>query len=140
MGIPLVQGRFVSVEDTIRSPCVAVVDSQFANKFFSDEKPIGHTVTAGFEAFGPCTIVGVAAHVKGLGIDDASEANQYQTYYSLYQDPDQWVMLNYPYASIVVLTPLDPAALIPAIKATVYEAASDQPVYQVQTMRQIVAD
>jgi predicted permease len=140
MGIPLLQGRFVSIEDTIHSPCVAVIDSQFAHKFFGDGKPIGHTITAGFEAFGPCTIVGVAAHVKGLGLDDAAEANQYQTYYSLYQDPDQWVMLNYPYASIVVLTPLDAAALIPAIKATVYEAASDQPIYHVQTMRQIVAD
>jgi len=67
-------------------------------------------------------------------------ANQYQTYYSLYQDPDRWVTLNYPDASIVVRTPLDAAALIPAIKATVYQAGSDQPIYHVQTMRQIVSD
>jgi predicted permease len=140
MGIPLLQGRFFTMEDTSNSPCVAVIDSGFAHKFFADGKPIGHTITAGFEAFGPCTIVGVAAHVKDAALNDTAVANQYQTYYSLYQDPDQWVALNYPEASIVVRTPLDAATLIPAIKATVYQAGNEQPVYHVQTMRQIVAD
>jgi predicted permease len=140
MGIPLLQGRFFSGEDTTHSPCVAVIDSEFAHKFFADGKPIGHTITAGFAAFGPCTIVGVAVHVKDVGLNDAAVANQYQTYYSLYQDPDRWVKLNYPDASIVVRTPLAAAVLIPAIKATVYQAGSDQPIYHVQTMRQIVAD
>ena len=140
MGIPLLQGRFFTMEDTSNSPCVAIIDSGFAHKFFADGKPIGHTITAGFEAFGPCTIVGVAAHVKDAALNDTAVANQYQTYYSLYQDPDQWVALNYPEASIVVRTPLDAATLIPAIKATVYQAGNEQPVYHVQTMRQIVAD
>jgi predicted permease len=140
MGIALLQGRFFTMEDTSNSPCVAVIDSGFAHKFFADGKPIGHTITAGFEAFGPCTIVGVAAHVKDAALNDTAVANQYQTYYSLYQDPDRWVALNYPEASIVVRTPLDAATLIPAIKATVYQAGNEQPVYHVQTMRQIVAD
>jgi predicted permease len=140
MGIPLLQGRFLGEEDATKSACVAVIDSDFAHKFFADGKPVGHTITAGFEAFGPCTIVGVAGHVKDAGLNDADLANQYQTYYSLRQDPDRWVALNYPDASIVVRTPLDAATLIPAIKATVYQAGSDQPVYNVQTMRQIVAD
>ncbi len=140
MGIPLLQGRFFTMEDTSNSPCVAVIDSGFAHKFFADGKAIGHTITAGFEAFGPCTIVGVAVHVKDAALNDTTVANQYQTYYSLYQDPDRWVALNYPEASIVVRTPLDTATLIPAIKATVYQAGSEQPVYHIQTMRQIVAD
>jgi predicted permease len=140
MGIPLLKGRFFSREDTIHSPCVAVIDSEFAHKFFADGKPIGHTITAGFAAFGPCTILGVVVHVKDVGLNDAAVANQYQAYYSLNQDPDRWVPLNYPDASIVVRTPLDAATLIPAIKATVYQAGSDQPIYHVQTMRQIVAD
>jgi predicted permease len=140
MGIPLLQGRFLTGEDTINSPCVAVIDSNFAHKFFADGKPIGHTITAGFEAFGPCAIVGVAGHVKEVGLNDAGVANQYQTYYSLYQDPDRWVPLNYLDASIVVRTPLDTATVIAAIKAAVYQAGSDQPIYNVRTMRQIVAD
>jgi predicted permease len=140
MEIPLLQGRFLTEEDTTSSPCVAVIDSDFANKFFPDGKSIGHTITAGFAAFGPCTIVGVAGHVKDAGLNDAGVANQYQTYYSLYQDPDQWVPLNYSDASIIVRTPLAPAIVIPAIKAMVYQAGSDQPIYNVQTIRQIIAD
>ena len=140
MEIPLLQGRFLTEEDTTSSPCVAVIDTDFARKFFPDGKSIGHTITAGFAAFGPCTIVGVAGHVKDAGLNDAGVANQYQTYYSLYQDPDQWVPLNYSDASIIVRTPLDPVAVIPAIKAMVYQAGSDQPIYNVQTIRQIVAD
>jgi predicted permease len=140
MDIPLLQGRFLSDEDTAKSPCVAVIDSEFAHKFFPDGKPIGHTITAGFAAFGPCTIVGVVGHVKDAGLNDAGLPNQNQTYYSLYQDPDKWVPLNYPDASIIVRTPLDAATVIPAIKAMVYQAGNDQPIYNVQTMRQIVAD
>jgi putative ABC transport system permease protein len=140
MGMQLLQGRFLTEHDDAKSPCVAVIDSNFARKFFADGKPVGHTITAGFAAFGPCAIVGVVNHVKYAGLEDTGLANQYQAYYSLFQDPDQWVALNYADASIIVRTPLDAEALIPAIKAAVYQAGSDQPVYNIQTMREIISD
>jgi predicted permease len=140
MGMQLLQGRFLGRDDTAKTPCVAVIDRDFARKFFADGKPIGHTITAGFAAFGPCEIVGLVNHVKDAGLNDAGLGNQYQTYYSLYQVPDRWVHINYPDASIIVRTPLDATTLIPAVKAAVYQASSDQPIYNVQTMRQIVAD
>jgi predicted permease len=140
MGMQLLQGRFVGEDDTPKTPCVAVIDRDFARKFFADGKPIGHTITAGFAAFGPCAIVGVVNHVKDAGLNDAGLGNQYQTYYSLYQVPDQWVPLNYPDASIVVRTSLKPTTLIPAIKSAVYQASSDQPIYNFQTMQQIISD
>jgi predicted permease len=140
MGIQLLQGRFLGKDDTAKTPCVAVIDRDFAHKFFSDGNPIGHTITAGFAAFGPCAIVGVVNHVKDAGLNDAGLGNQYQTYYSLHQVPDQWVPVNYPDASIIVRTPLDAATLIPAIKAVVSQGSSDQPIYNVQTMQQIISD
>jgi predicted permease len=140
MGMQLLQGRFLGRDDTARTPCVAVIDRNFARKFFADGKPIGHTITAGFTAFGPCAIVGLVNHVKDAGLNDAGLGNQYQTYYSLYQVPDQWVHINYPDASIIVRAPLEATTLIPAVKAAVYQASSDQPIFNVQTMRQIVAD
>lgn len=140
MGMQLIQGRFFNESDTIKSPCVAVIDSNFARKFFPAGEPIGHRITAGFAAFGPCAIVGVVNHVKYAALNDEGPANQYQTYYSLYQNPDQWVPLNYPDASVIVRTPLDPVTIIPTIKAAVYDASSDQPIYNVQTMRQITSD
>jgi predicted permease len=140
MGMQLLQGRFLGEDDTAKTPCVAVIDRDFAHRFFPDGKAIGHTITAGFAAFGPCAIVGVVNHVKDAGLNDAGLGNQYQTYYSLSQDPDQWVALNYPDASIVLRTPLAAATLLPAIKAAVYQASSDQPIYNVQTMREIISE
>jgi predicted permease len=140
IGMQLLQGRFLTEQDNIKSPCVAVIDSNFARAFFPDGKPVGHTITAGFAAFGPCAIVGVVNHVKYAGLQDSGPTNEYQAYYSLYQDPDQWVPVNYPDASILVRTPLDAATLIPAIKAAVYQASSDQPIYNVETIQQIVSN
>jgi predicted permease len=140
MGMQLIRGRFFTEQDNTKSPCVVVIDSNFARRFFSDGNPIGHTVTAGFAAFGPCAIVGVVNHVKYAELRDSGEANQYQAYYSLYQDPDQWVPINYPDASIVVRTRLDASSLIAAIRAVAHHASADQPIYGVRTMQQIVSD
>jgi putative ABC transport system permease protein len=140
MGMQLLQGRFFTEQDNTKSPCVAVIDSNFARTFFPDGKPIGHTITAGFASFGPCAIVGVVNHIKYAGLQDKGPANQYQAYYSLYQDPDQWVPLNYADARVVVHTPLDAATLIPVVKRAVYQSATDQPIYDVQTMQQVVSD
>ena len=74
------------------------------------------------------------------GLEDRGLANQYQAYYSLYQDPDQWVPSNYADADLVIRTPLDAATLIPAIKAALYHGSSDEPIYNVQTMQQIVSN
>ena len=122
--------------------------SQISSGFFSTlgsrlalgREFIGHTITAGFASFGPCEIVGVVNHVKYAELQDNDPANQYQAYYSLDQDPDQWVPLNYADASFVVRTCLDAATLIPNVKRAVQQFATDQPVYDVQTMQQIVSD
>jgi predicted permease len=140
MGLQLLQGRFLTEHDDANSPCVAVIDSNFAGAFFHDGTAIGHTITAGFAAFGPCAIIGIVNHVKYAALQDSGPANQYQAYYSLYQVPDQWVPFNYPDASVVVHTPLHAETLMPSIKAAVYQASPDQPLYNVKTMRQIISN
>jgi len=42
--------------------------------------------------------------------------------------------------TIVVRTPLDIASVMPAIKSAVYGASSDQPIFNVETMQQIVSE
>ena len=139
MGIPLLRGRFFTAEDSVSSPCVIVIDSVLARTFFPNSDPLGQTISAGFSPVGPCRIVGVVGHVKEWQMDEPSSFPQYQSYFPMYQDPDQWVQLNYPYQTIVLRTPLDAATLMPAIGAVVYSASSDQPVYAVHTMREIVS-
>ena len=140
MGIPLLRGRFFSLDDTTNSPCVMVIDSVLAAMYFPDSDPLGQTLSAGFSSVGPCRIVGMVGHVKQWALNDSSTDIQSQAYFPLYQDPDQWVPVNYPNVTIVVRTPLDIASVMPAIKNAVYGAGSDQPIFNVETMQQIVSE
>src|SRR4029077_10054925 len=141
MGITLLRGRFFTPEDTTKSPCVMVIDSVFARMYFPDSDPLSQTVSAGFSPVGPCRIVGVVGHVKHWMLEDPSPSmhTQNQAYFSLYQDPDKWVHLNYRGATVVFRTPLETATVMPAIKAAVYGAGGEQPVYDIQTMQEIVS-
>jgi len=140
MGIPLLRGRFFSPEDTTNSSCVMVIDRVLADKYFPDSDPLGQTLSAGFSPVGPCRIVGMVGHVKQWALNDSITDIQSQAYFPLYQDPDQWVPLNYPNMTIVVRTPLDVGSVMPAIKSAVYGAGSDQPIFNVETMQQIVSE
>jgi predicted permease len=140
MGIPLLQGRFFTPQDTTQSPCVIVIDSVLAHNYFPHSDPLGQTLSAGFSPVGPCRIVGVVGHVKQWGLVDSNSNIQNQAYFPLYQDPDQWVLTNYPDTAIVLRTPLEAATLMSSIKAVVYGAGTDQPVFDVKSMEQIVAD
>jgi putative ABC transport system permease protein len=50
------------------------------------------------------------------------------------------VPLNYPDASIVIRTPLDVATLVSAVKGAIFDAGSEEPIYNVQTMQEIISD
>ena len=140
MGIALRRGRFFTLEDTVESPCVMVIDTAFAAKDFAGKDPIGQTLSAGFTPVGPCRIVGVADHVRQWGLDDPGPSIQAQAYFPLYQDPDRWVPINFPDTTIMVRTALDTAALILSIKKAVYGTGGEQPVYDVRTMQEIASE
>jgi predicted permease len=142
MGIPVVRGRFFTQEDTTKSPCVAAIDTVFANTYFRGQDPLGQGLNFGWTPpFGPCRIVGVVGHVKQWGLGNESSFTQAQAYYPLYQIPDEWVIgsQGFPTTAILVRTSLPAAALIPAVKNVVYEIGKDQPVYDVRTMQDIAS-
>ncbi len=140
MGVPLLRGRFFTLQDTAQSPCVVAIDSVFAHMYFPGRDPVGQTITFGFTPVGPCRIVGVAGHVRHWRLDDPSTTTQSQMYFPLYQDPDPWVRLNYPETTVLVRSPLAPAALMPAIQKAVYGAGTGQPVYNLETMQEIASE
>jgi predicted permease len=140
MGIALRRGRFFTSKDTVESPCVMVIDTAFAAKYFAGKDPIGQTLSAGFTPVGPCRIVGVADHVRQWGLDDPDTSIQAQAYFALYQDPDRWVPINFPDTTIMVRTTLDTAALMLSIKKAVYGTGGEQPVYDVRTMQEIASE
>jgi predicted permease len=143
MSIPLLRGRFFTEDDTTKSRCVAAIDDVLASTYFHGQDPLGQTITFGWTPpWGPCRIVGVVGHVRHWGLGNESSRTQAQAYYPLYQIPDDWVTASqgFPNTTIVVRTPLPAATVIPAIRNVLYGIGKDQPIYNVETMREIASE
>jgi len=137
MQIPLLRGRYLTPEDTTRSEPVIVIDSVLARTYFRDKDPVGQLMT--IPHWGLTRIVGVVEHVRHWGLGDVDLYTQNQIYASLNQLRDEWVPIFYSGVTMAVHTPLDVATVLPEIKSVVYGSAGNQPIYQVQTMRQIAS-
>ncbi|HEY1799856.1 MAG TPA: ABC transporter permease [Terriglobales bacterium] len=136
MSVPLLRGRFFTPEDTIKSERVIVIDSALAHAYFASKDPVGETMT--IPHWGRARVIGVVGHVKQWGLDDRNRYTVNQIYASLYQLSDEWVPLLYRSTTVIVRTSLATATVMPAIKAAVYGAGNGPPVYDVQTMRELV--
>jgi predicted permease len=138
MKIPLLRGRFFTRADTTESQKVIVIDSVLARKYFAGKDPVGQTITVAH--WGTARVIGVVGHVRHWGLGDPGTYNPSQIYISFYQLSDQWVPAFARSLSIAVRTPLDAAAVMPAIRNVIYGTGKDQPVYDVQTMQRIASD
>jgi len=148
MGIRLLRGRYLTTDDTTNSPPVAVIDSALARTYFPGKDPIGQILT--IPHWRPVQIVGVVGHVQHWDLGNlenpesttvgANRFIQNQIYASLYQLSDEWIANFYDGITVTVRTPLDNAAVLPAIEAVVYGTGGDQPVYSVRTMQQLVSE
>jgi predicted permease len=138
MKMPLLQGRYLTPEDNENSERVTVIDSVLARIYFPGQNPVGRSITVNL--WGDARIVGVVAHVQHTGLGNPDEATEPQTYAPLEQLPPPAIKAFYTDLLTVVRTPLDPATVMPAIKAAVPGADSDEPVYAVHTMQEIVFD
>jgi predicted permease len=138
MKIPLLQGRYFSEQDSTSSEQVTVVDSVLAQTYFPGKNPIGESITVNL--WGAARIVGVVGHIRHSGLGDPVALTQAQAYAPFTQLPDAFVRSVYPELTIIVRTPLDISSIMPQIEAAVSGRNSGQPVYEVRSMRDIVAD
>jgi predicted permease len=141
MEIPLVRGRFLTPADDVHSEPVLVIDSLMARTYFPDRDPVGQSLTIphwGATRNLAIRIVGVVRHVEHYGLD-GSIGEKPQIYYSFYQLPDQLVPAFRAEVNLAVRTKLDAATVMPAIRHAVYQSGSDQPVYNIHTMEELVS-
>jgi putative ABC transport system permease protein len=115
---------------------VILIDSLLAQRYFANRDPVGQSITV--PHWGLARIVGVVGHVEHYGLD-GSNGEKPEIFYSLYQLADQWLPIFRDQVTFVMRTPLGAASLLPAIRKTVYQAGSDQPIYDVRTMEEIVS-
>ena len=126
--IPLVRGREITSRDGPNAPKVAVINEQFARKYFFAENPIGRRFHTTAKKDDPgIEVVGV--------VRDGKHAD-------LREDPETFVY--YPYVqhesimrmNIYVRTSQDPLALGSALRAAVRRADPDLPVFDMKTIDQ----
>jgi predicted permease len=137
MGIRLLRGSYFAAENSTETERVVVIDSVLAHAYFPDKDPIGQSLN--IPHWGVARIIGVVAHVKHWGLGDQQNYTDNQIYASLYQLPDEWASFFYQNVTVTVRTNLDWGTVLPAIKAAVSAAGSDQPVYSVRTMEEMVS-
>jgi len=141
MEIPLLRGRSLTRADNLDSERVVVIDSLLARAYFPDRDAVGQSLTIphwGAALNVAARVVGVVGHVEHWGLD-GSLGEKPQIYYSFYQLPDDILPVFRREVTFAVRTPLDAATVMPVIKNVVYEAGSDQPIYNIHTMQELVS-
>ena len=129
LGIPLLRGREIELRDTASSPRVAVVNAAFAEKYFKNQNPIGHTFTFGDETDNgaPLEIVGVVGDIKS---DDARDKPEPTVYRPILQIQEQGAYS----ATIHIRTTSDPTPLTPQVRQMLNQIDDKLPIFGVTTL------
>ena len=138
MGVPLLRGRDFTEQDSESSPKVVVIDEVLAEHFFPGQNPIGKQLR--LAGFAPAEIIGIAGHVKhwGLDSDDGAKIRD-QVYFPFFQIPDSFMALAKTGLILVVRSDSSPLSALAAVRKQVMGPGSDQPVYDVSSMEQLVS-
>jgi predicted permease len=128
MKIPLLKGRYFDDHDTSDGQPVAIIDEQFARRFWPRDNPIGKHLW--FNPKKPMTIAGVVGSVKQYGLDSGSKI---VAYFPHQQNPDGWMYL-------VARTSSNPASLANAIVNEIHAVDPGVPVFDIRTMQDRLYD
>ena len=138
MGIPLQRGRFFTSHDDEHSPIVAVIDENFARKYFPREDPVGRRVNLLY--FGSAEIVGVVGHIKHWGLDsDLSALVQVQLHLPVLQTPNRFMPLIARGMTVALRSHTSPLTLVPSIQQAVAQLNSEEVMYNAKTMDAIIS-
>ncbi len=131
MGMRMRAGRAFNEDDRAGASRAAIINETLARRFFPGEDPLGKRL----DSFNPespwAAIVGVVADVKHLGMDKEVNPEVYFPYSQspVYTDP-----------IIAVRTTIEPVRLAAALRGAVAAIDPDQPVYDLMTMEQRLAN
>jgi putative ABC transport system permease protein len=132
LAIPVVRGRnFLSSDGAQGSP-VALVNQEFARRYFPNEEPVGKRIRIDAGALDRqdwSEIVGIVGNVR-----DSFDQRKYvpQTYELYLQNPSSVMTL-------VVRTKSDPGSFATTLRRAVWDVDKNQPIIAVQSMNHVIA-
>jgi predicted permease len=139
MGIPLIEGRLFSPEDSLNESQSAIISESLAARYFAGEDPLGRrlkSMTPGKQGSW-LNIVGVVGDIKQLELEEVSVPHVYAA-----MTADQIPLLQRiggVSAELSVRTGGDPTAVAPALQSAVWSLDRQLPVTNLMTMDQVVA-
>jgi putative ABC transport system permease protein len=130
MKIPLLSGRTYDDRDNADSAEVAIVNQAFARRYFPNNDAIGKHVAFGCKESLCRTIVGVVGNIRQESMTDDVEPEMYLPF-------GQMTMNG---MTVIIRAKTDPLSLAPAVRSAVLSIDPNQPIYDVKTLDQRVAD
>lgn len=133
LDIGLLRGRMFNEFDKADAPPVVLINETLARRHFLNEDPVGRKIIVrGRQRGGAATqayeIVGVVRDVRHDGLDKEPRPEYFQPYAQVASGS----------VIFTVRTAADPAALIPTLKARLWEINATQPIYAVATLNNLV--
>jgi predicted permease len=130
MGIPLVAGRSFNSGDTETSRKVAIINRKLAKEFYPNADPVGRTFTTDLKDTTPITIIGICGDAKYDRVTKDVGATYYVPYRQ-HGDPDGGMQMTYE-----ISTRMNPAAIVPSLRAAVATVDGNLPLLDVRTQQQ----
>ncbi|HKV64086.1 MAG TPA: ABC transporter permease [Candidatus Acidoferrum sp.] len=145
--IPLKKGRLLDEHDTLAAPWVVVVNETFAHRYFPNEDPIGQQILVRYDPYPvdeerPRRIVGIVGDTKQYGMGQPTPPFIYSSYL---QQPTVYpggAIVAHLWQELALRTAPEarPEGLATAVKKIVGQIDADQPVTNVMTMEQALAE
>jgi putative ABC transport system permease protein len=147
--IPLLKGRYLDEHDTLSAPWVIVINETFAHKYFPNEDPIGQQILLRYDPYPveesrPRQIVGVVGDVKHYGLGRQTPPFIYASYL---QQPEVFpggATRAHLHHALVLRTASglfkEGTSLAETVKKSVAEIDPDEPVTNVMSMENVLAE
>jgi putative ABC transport system permease protein len=133
MGIPLKSGRVFTDEDRADTAPVVVINETMARRFWPGQDAVGKRIRwGGWDPKGGLTIAGVVADVKFSKLEAESPPTIYMPVFQIPRIRRD--------AIFIARTTADPSILAAAMRREIASVDADLPVYDVQTMNQVIAE
>jgi len=138
LGIPLLKGRLFTDADRTGSQAVAIIDENMARQYWPNEDPVGKQIRRG-DSNPWATIVGVVGHIRFTQLvgDDSSTEGSQSSSSGVYYFPNYQTEM--PFGTLIAKSVGNPAALDGAIRRAVHDVDANQPVSDVKTMDDLIA-
>ncbi len=130
LGLHLLNGRFLDEHDAKGAPNAIVINQSLANRFFPGQNLVGRSIRFSTEGKDQYTIVGVVSDSRDIHV---SAKPRPQVYFSLLQFPSRRLF-------VMVRSRLGAPAIRGLLEKSVWAVDKDQPVGNVRTMAEIIAE